>query len=46
MPSKQKQTKDSAGSSRKQSVDETKKAKAKKVVVPSSSDSDSDSSVE
>lgn len=44
MPSKQKQV--SADSSRKHSVDETKKAKAKKVVIPSSSDSDSDSSVE
>ena len=47
MPSKSKPSKGSAGSSRKQSVDETKKIKAaKKVVVPSSSDSDSDSSVE
>ena len=47
MPSKTKHAKESADSSRKQSIDESKKAKAtKKVVVVSSSDSDSDSSVE
>jgi len=46
MPSKSKPTKGSAGSSRKQSIDETKKVKATKKVVVSSSDSDSDSSVE
>ena len=45
MPSKSKPTKGSPGSSRKQSIDESKKVKATKKVVVSSSD-DSDSSVE
>ena len=46
MPSKNKHAKASGDSSRKQSIDESKKVKAtKKVVVESSSD-DSDSSVE
>ena len=46
MPSKKQHSKGSGDSSRKQSIDESKKVKATKKVVVESSSEDSDSSVE